>query len=408
MSNQTAELGRNIAAYLLLAVGVGFIIVRSVQKAEDPPRMIFKWVVTALMVWVMFKLVAPMVTDNPVMGLPLLGFCGIVFVIVWRRSLTMLVASPLASLYDGGTQPPDPRPAYSVAYARQKQGRYLEAIDHIRQQLQRFPRDVEGQLLLAQLQAENLNDLEAAALTIERFCAQPNHAPQNVAFALYSLADWQLQFGKDIDAAHRSLEKIVELLPESEYALGAAQRIAHLTTPELLEEKESGKKFKVTEGIKNLGLLREQPSLPTPEKPAEMQAAEYVKHLEEHPLDMEARERLAVLYADHYGRLDLATDQLEQMIQQPHQPGRLVVHWLNLLADLQVRGGASVDAVRATIQRIIDRDPSYAAAEVARKRLELLNLEFKVKEKPQAVQLGKYEQNIGLKRGGPGGFRQTS
>ena len=63
------------------------------------------------------------------------------------------------------------------------------------------------------------------------------------------------------------------------------------------------------------------------------------------------------------------------MIEQPNQPGRLVVHWLNLLADLQIRSGADHETVRQTLQRIIDRDPNAAAAEIARNRLGLLKLE---------------------------------
>ena len=109
--------------------------------------------------------------------------------------------------------------------------------------------------------------------------------------------------------------------------------------------------------MKNLGLLRDQGHLKPAEPNPEQVAAEYVKHLEQHPLDMEAREKLAVIYADHYGRLDMATGELEEMIGQPHQPGRLVVHWLNLLADLQIRHGAGYEAVRETLQRIVDRDP---------------------------------------------------
>jgi hypothetical protein len=61
------------------------------------------------------------------------------------------------------------------------------------------------------------------------------------------------------------------------------------------------------------------PFAPTEQEPGRV-AAEYVKHLEEHPLDTDVRERLAVLYADHYHRLDLAADQLEQMITLPNQP----------------------------------------------------------------------------------------
>jgi len=105
-----------------------------------------------------------------------------------------------------------------------------------------------------------------------------------------------------------------------------------------------------------------------------------------------------VIYAGHYGRLDLAADELEQLIQQPNQPARLVVHWLNLLADLQIRCGSDYQTVAHTLQRIIDRDPNLAAAEVARNRLALLKLELKSKEKSQSVALGSYEQNIGLKQ----------
>jgi len=162
------------------------------------------------------------------------------------------------------------------------------------------------------------------------------------------------------------------------------------------------KKFIVTEGVQSLGLLRDQEHLKPVEPDPEHVAAECVKHLEQHPLDTEAREKLAVIYADHYGRLDLATGELEQMIEQPNQPGRLVVHWLNVLADLQIRSGAGLDAVQQTLQRIVDRDPNAAAAEIARHRLALLKLEMKSKEMSQAVKLGTYEQKIGLKRGLPG------
>jgi len=68
-----------------------------------------------------------------------------------------------------------------------------------------------------------------------------------------------------------------------------------------------------------------------------------VKHLEQHPLDTEVREKLAILYADHYQRLDMATGELEQLIEEPNQPSKRVAHWLNLLADLQIRHGADYD-----------------------------------------------------------------
>jgi tetratricopeptide (TPR) repeat protein len=336
-------------------------------------------------------------------GLAVTLISGIVLTIVWRRSLINLVADPIASLYSGGDEAPDPHPFYSVARARQKQGRYPEAVEEILKQLARFPTDVEGHLLLAEVQAENLKDLPAAEMTIERFCEQPGHAPQNITFALYSMADWHLKVGQDRQGAQRFLEKVIQMLPDTEFALGAAQRIAHLGTAEMLLSPYDRKKFVVPEGVRNLGLLKRPPPSPRVEKDPELLAADYVRQLEEHPLDMEAREKLAVIYANHYKRLDLATDELEQMIAQPNQPPRLVVHWLNLLADFQVRAGADFETVRETLQRIIDRDPNLAPAEIARHRLALVKLELKANQSAQPVKLGSYEQNIGLKKSTPGG-----
>ena len=129
----------------------------------------------------------------------------------------------------------------------------------------------------------------------------------------------------------------------------------------MLLAPHEGRKFIVAEGPQNLGLVRERGQHEPAEADPEQVAAECVKHLERHPQDTEAREKLAVIYADHYRRLDMATSELEQMIGQPNQPGRLVVHWLNVLADLQIRGGAGVEVVQQTLQRIVDRDPKAAA-----------------------------------------------
>jgi tetratricopeptide (TPR) repeat protein len=324
-----------------------------------------------------------------------------VLTIIWRHNIAGLVARPFTSLYDGGSEEPIPHPVYSVAQSKQKRGHYLEAIVEARKQLERFPTDVEGQMLVAQIQAENLKDLPAAELTLERFCAQPGHAPQNIVFALYSLADWHLKITQDREAARRHLEKIIELFPESEFALGAAHRIAHLGSAEMLLAPHERRKFIVPEGVHNLGLLRGRAHFKPAEQDPEQIAAECVKHLEQHPQDTEAREKLAVIYADHYHRLDMATGELEQMIGQPNQPGRLVVHWLNVLADLQIRNDAGFEAVQQTLQRIVDRDPKAAPAEIARHRLALLKLEMKSKVMSQAVKLGSYDQNIGLKRSLP-------
>jgi tetratricopeptide (TPR) repeat protein len=392
--------------FLALALSaIGWFMVRCLKRSDDPARLIFKWILTGGVVGLVIWKVGPLVAGGDYaaafVGVPLTAIVGLALTVIWRHEIAGLIAQPFSNLYDGGSMEPIPHPAYSVAQSNQKRGKYLEAVAGIHQQLDRFPTDVEGQLLLAQIQAEDLKDLPAAELTIQHFCDQPGHAPPNIAFALYSMADWHLKVGKDREAAQRDLEKIIELLPDTEFALGAAHRIAHLGSAEMLLAPDERRKFIVTEGVRNLGLLRSQKHLMPAEPDLAQEAAECVKHLEQHPLDTEARERLAVIYADHYGRLDMATSELEQMIEQPNQPARLIVHWLNLLADLQIRSGAGFEAAQQTLQRIVDRDPDIAAAEIARHRLALLRLEMKSRDKSQEVKLGSYEQKIGLKRGLP-------
>ena len=405
MTGRTFEIVRG-SVLLVVALGaIGWFLVSWLKRSEDPARLIFKWILTVPVVLALLFWVGPIVKrqdSSAIMAVPLAAVCGLVLTAIWRHNIASLVAKPFTSLYDGGSEEVIPKPAYSVAQSKQKKGKYLDAITEIRKQLERFPTDFEGQMLLAQIEAEDLKDLPAAELTVERFCAQPGHAPANIVFALYSLADWHLKITQDREAAQRHLQKVIELFPESEFALGAAHRIAHLGSPEMLRASEEGKKFIVTEGVRNLGLLHDWGHLKPAEANPEQVAADYVKHLEQHPQDLEAREKLAIIYADHYGRLDMAAGELEQMIGQPNQPGRLVVHWLNLLADLQIRHGVGYEGVQQTLQRIVDRVPDGAAAGLARNRLALLKLEMKSKDNSQAVKLGTYEQNIGLKRGLPG------
>jgi len=65
---------------------------------------------------------------------------------------------------------------------------------------------------------------------------------------------------------------------------------------------------------------------------------------------------------------------------------------------LQTRHGANYETVRATLERIIEKFPTIAAAEQARTRIDLLALSFKTKAGRPGIKMGTYEQNIGLKR----------
>ena len=130
-------------------------------------------------------------------------------------------------------------------------------------------------------------------------------------------------------------------------------------------------------------------------------AAAHVKHLEAHPHDTEVREKLALIYARDFKRLDLATMELAQLINEPKHKPKQIAHWLNLLASLQVELGADLATVRETLEKIGERFPDLPVADLAQRRLARLENEFKGQQKSTSVKLGVYEQNIGLKYGGP-------
>lgn len=395
------DISLSVGSLLLLIGLVGWAMYFALKKSDDPGELITKWIFTAIVLGVMFWKVIPLVSRGgyvgAFVGIPFTAACGLVLAIIWRRNIAGLIANPIGSLYDGGTQAADPEAFYSVAQAKRKRGHYNEAIAEVRKQLKRFPTDFTGQMLLAEIQAENMNDLPGAEVTVQKLYQQPGHAPRNIAFALNTLADWHMKYGVDRDAALADLRRITELLPNSEFAILAEQRMGHLASVGQMLAAREPAPIHLPQGVPNVGLLQSAAHLaPAAADPAQ-RAQELVQHLQEHPQDSEAREKLAVIYADHFQRLDLAADQLQQMIDQPNQPSKNVIRWLNLLADLQIRHGADYDAVAASLHQIIERYPNQAVADVTRNRLDLLRLELKSKEANRAVKLGNYEQNIGLK-----------
>ena len=68
-------------------------------------------------------------------------------------------------------------------------------------------------MLKAGIQAENLNDLPAAAATIQETLEDPDKVRFNLPVALNKMADWQLTIAGDTSAAKRTLEQIREALP---------------------------------------------------------------------------------------------------------------------------------------------------------------------------------------------------
>jgi tetratricopeptide (TPR) repeat protein len=399
--DQIVKIVRELLIVLGAIVSGGGLLWIILKRSRDPAMLLSRWALTAMVLGFTFWEAEDLLSKQSaasVLAPAVAAVGGLMMAILWTPAIVDAVGRKFSGFYDGGDEEVELRPYYSVFLALRGKGKYDEALAEVQKQLQRFPTDFEGQMHLAELLAEHMDDLPGAERTVEQIYTQPGHTPRNIAFALNRLADWYMDPGNNRAAAQQALQKIIELLPDTEMALQAAARIGRLADPEaLLAGKERGP-VAMPSGVERAGLPKpgtlQRPAAPEPGK----EVADMVRHLEAHPLDSHIREQLAVAYADHYQRLDLAAGQLEQLIGQSNQAPKQVVHWLNLLADLQIRHGANPDAVRATLQRIIDQYPDVASAQNTRRRLDILSLEIKAHSAaPREVKLGSYEQNIGLK-----------
>jgi len=391
-----------IVSGVALAFFFGWVLLRSLKHSTDLKMLVFKLVLSGLLIWFLAAVATPMYNKGgmyPMFGLGFSLLSLFFLMLAWRHEFIDLFSKPIATLVDGGSREVEAKPFYSIARAKQKRGKYAEAISLVREQLERFPNDVEGQMLIAEIQAEGENDLSAAAVTVERLCNQKGHSPNQIIFALNSLADWYLRYAQDVESARQYLERIIERYPESEFSLAATQRIAHLTeSHRVMMDRHDHRRIFVKEGVQNVGLAAAAEQAKAPEVPPEQQAADCVKQLEEHPLDMDTRERLAMIYVNHYQRLDLATDQLEQMIKTPGQPAKSIVRWLNLLADFQIKLSGDFETVKRTLERIVEISPDVPAANLARTRISYLRLQLKGRnEASPGLKFGTYDQDIGLK-----------
>jgi tetratricopeptide (TPR) repeat protein len=326
---------------------------------------------------------------------------AVVFSIIWAPEIGGVIAKPFATLYDGGAVESKPQALYSIAVAKRKQGRYAEAIAEVRRQLERFPGDFPGCLMLAEIQAHDLHDLPAACATLEQFVSSPGHARKNVAYALNTLAEWHLKYSRDFAAAKDALERIPQQFPDSPEAHAALQRLAHFDDFQQYAASKERIPLAVPQAVGPLGLRDAPVAAPVPEADTAGLAAKLVAHLEQHPSDNEARERLALIYAGQFQRLDLALLEFEQLVAQTNAPAQEIVRWLNLMADLHVSVGQDLAAAEAALRRIAQLYPDSAAAHNAARRLNLLKFEGKRNETSQAVRLGSYEQNLGLRQGAP-------
>lgn len=266
-----------------------------------------------------------------------------------------------------------PKPEYHRAIARLKRGHYGAAEEEIIGQLEKFEDDIEGWFMLADMYANQFNELAEADRTIRELCNQPNIPPARVTLALHKLADWHLTLGDNPIAAKSALNEIITRYPGSHFARMASQRIEQLpASAEELRESRAPKPLKLPSlSAENDAHSAEQNSHSPAD--ARKRAQQLVERLTRDPNLAEPREELARLFAGPLRQPQQAIDQLSLLVELVEASPNRKAEWLATIAKLQLQNSNGIPEGRRTLARIQTEFPGTPQARAAKRRIELLD-----------------------------------
>jgi hypothetical protein len=268
-------------------------------------------------------------------------------------------------------------PMYARAIARMKFGKYSEAELEIIRELEKCEDDFEGWMMLANLYANNFNDLPEAEQTILEICEQPKTTSSQLSVALHHLANWQLQRGDPV-AARRALQMICHRLPGSHLAHMAELRMNQLpASVAQLRQQQNAAAIPLPALSETIDQAVPAPESPMERHKAAEEANACVEILKADPNQVPARERLARLFAEHLEKPELAIEQVKLLLEMPDQPDARRAEWLGLLAAWNIRYLHDKDTGRKFLERVMSEFPQSVQAFAARRRIWLLDSEAK-------------------------------
>ena len=366
------ELALKILEWTGALAAFGWFFWLRLQRRESTlGGLIAKFLSSSVLMWIVFGVIVPFLIRASadgvaayviaMVGAGCTGLCFILLGVIWRHELTDWIAAPIGKIFDGGHEEIEPQPFYAHAEAKRMAGNIPGAIADVRAELEKFPNDYDGRMRLATLLAEHSEDLPGAIAVIEEALQLKDLTDGQISYALKTAADWHLRFGRDSESARLAIERITALLPGTQAALHAQQRLANHTSQEMLEHEDDHSPIAIPEFERKLGLKRRKPV--APEKP-DINAAEHQlrERLAKNANDWTAREELARLYVEEFEFFDRGLQELEILITTPGQPKAEIVRWLHQKADWQAKLFNDVEAGRATLKRIQALFPNSAAA----------------------------------------------
>lgn len=270
-------------------------------------------------------------------------------------------------------------PMYARAVAKMKFGKYSEAEWVIIQELEKCEDDFEGWMMLADLYANQFNDMAEAEQTILEICDQPRTTPSQVSIALHRLADWYLKLSQDPDAARRALQTICDRMPGTHLARMAQLRLNQLPqTIQDLREQQTAAPIP----LPALGDQLDEP-MPMNEEMDRHKAAEMAntcaEKLKLDPNNVQAREKFARILTERLFKPDLGIEQITLLLNMPDQPDAKRADWLGTIAAWHIRYKQDPDTGRNVLERVVREFPNSPQALAARRRIRLIDAELRGK-----------------------------
>ena len=403
-------LERTYWAFLLfgvLLIPLLYFIWKQIKNPNnDPVKVIVRWVITLMAVFFVFY--GPAQSGGGIgliFVLLLMIPCLVLIGLMWAPAIGNWVASPITNAMTGDSRESYNKPEYGIAIARRKRGRYVEAIEAIDVQLAKYPGNLDGLMLKATIEAENLGDLSAAAATIQETLSDQGQLNYRLPVALNKMAEWQLTIAGDPDAARRTLQQIRTALPNSQAAQLAAQRLASLDSSEesesaVVDFNESYQKLVEESAQKDdfTSPLELPKAIELNQQQAHEKAFQTcLSRVETHPDSINNREELAALYLGEGKEPAMALKQYEYLLALPGTTIHQKTAWLNKIADIQLKSGESYETISSTLEQIIALDPRAAPAARAQQRISYLPIELRsANRKTKRLKLGSYDDELGL------------
>src|SRR5262249_31829453 len=105
------KLVSDIAGLIVLGALAIWGMWRWLKRTEDPALLIFKWILSVIIIWIMYAKVGSMLWKGgleTIVGMHFEALCGLGLAAIWRRNISELFANRVGALYDGGSDEIEP------------------------------------------------------------------------------------------------------------------------------------------------------------------------------------------------------------------------------------------------------------------------------------------------------------